>query len=48
MGAAPLDPGEGIMNAAALIAEVASLEHPEPLPEHDATSTAGSSQLTKR
>ena len=30
MGAAPLDPGEGIMNAAeaALIAEVASLEHP--------------------
>ena len=50
MGTVPLDPGEeGIMaNAVALIAEVASLEHPEPLPEHDATSTAGSSQLTKR
>ena len=48
MHAACIDPREGIVNAAALIAAVASLEHPEPLPEHDATSTAGSSQLTNR
>ena len=41
-GAAPLDPGEGIMNAAALIAAAASLEDPEQPPEHDGTSTAGS------